>query len=64
MLQTLSMAVQQSMRYGTECYTSFKLTVSVNDMGKVLDADFWPEGIMVCRYRTTQSPKWREALTN
>ena len=28
---------------------SFKLTVSVNDMGKVLDADFWPEGIMVRR---------------
>ena len=45
-------------------YKSFKLTVSVNDMGKVLDADFWPEGIMVRRYRTTQSPKWREALTN
>ena len=37
---------------------------NVNDMGKVLDADFWPEGIMVRRYRTTQSPKWREALTN
>ena len=44
-------------------YKSFKLTVSVNDVAKTLDADFWPEGIMVRRYRT-QSPKWRESLTN
>ena len=44
-------------------YKSFKLTVSVNDVAKTLDADFWPEGIMVRRYRT-QSSKWRESLTN
>ena len=44
-------------------YKSFKLTVSVNDVAKTLDADFWPEGIMVRRYRT-QSSKWRKSLTN
>ena len=44
-------------------YKSFKLTVSVNDVAKTLDADFWPEGIMVRRYRT-KSSKWRESLTN
>ena len=54
----------ETVSHADAMYKSFKLTVSVNDMGKVLDADFWPEGIMVRRYRTTQSPKWREALTN
>ena len=54
----------ETVSHADAIYKSFKLTVSVNDMGKVLDADFWPEGIMVRRYRTTQSPKWREALTN
>ena len=44
-------------------YQSFKLTVSVNDVAKTLDADLWPEGIMVRRYRT-QSSKWRESPTN
>ena len=54
----------ETVSHADAMYKSFKLTVSVNDMGKVLDADFWPEGIMVRRYRTTQSPKWRESLTN
>ena len=54
----------ETVSHADAMYKSFKLTVSVNDMGKVLDADFWSEGIMVRRYRTTQSPKWREALTN
>ena len=54
----------ETVSHADAMYKSFKLTVSVNDMGKVLDADFWPEGIMVRGYRTTQSPKWREALTN
>ena len=36
-------------------YKSFKLTVSVNDVAKTLDADFWPEGIMVRRYE--RNPK-------
>ena len=31
-------------------YKSFKLTVSVNDMDKVLAADFWSEGIKVRKY--------------
>ena len=54
----------ETVSHADAMHKSFKLTVSVNDMGKVLDADFWPEGIMVRRYRTTQSPKWLEALAN
>ena len=49
----------ETVSHADAMYKSFKLTVSVNDMAKVLDADFWPEG-----YRTTQSSKWRESLTN
>ena len=30
---------------------SFKLTVSIKDMPTVLDAAFWPQGVMVRRYR-------------
>ena len=52
----------ETVSHADAIYKSFKLTVYVNDMGKVRDADFWPEGIMVRRYRTTQSPKWRESL--
>ena len=40
----------ETVSHADAMYKSFKLTVSVNDMGKVLDADFWPEGIMVRRY--------------
>ena len=32
-------------------YKSFKITVAVNDIDKVLAANFWPEGIMVRKFR-------------
>ena len=54
----------ETVSHADAMYKSFKLTVSANDMAKVLDADFWPECITVRRYRTTQSSNWRESLTN
>ncbi len=42
-------------------YKSFKLEISVSDMEKVLNADFWPTGVWVRRF---YSPKGSRNVTN
>ena len=31
-------------------YKSFRLRVKRSDLEKIEDADFWPQGVVVCRY--------------
>ena len=31
-------------------YKSFRLRVKRSDLDKIEDADFWPQGVVVCRY--------------
>ena len=31
-------------------YKSFRLCVKRSDLDKIEDADFWPQGVIVCRY--------------